>query len=216
VKSPSPFTLAVTLDFHQLRPCILTDIIISVHPIEASSVAPPTRGHLHPSHANGSSLYAHSLPPYWVIPVVTESIIPLLPHVYVTPSSTAPVPPPPPPPPSTQTPAHDHRSGTQKRTQKEKDLIQLEQEIISSPWYAANDLEPPCGSPSCPYSADCYGVRGMSCYTAFVIAQPVGTFGCWHCPAYSTRKLEDAVKHQRSNHFNHKPFLCTPTNGTVW
>jgi hypothetical protein len=191
-----------------------------VHPIEAPSVALPTLGDAYQhSHANANPFYAHTLPPHWVIPVVTQSIISLLPHAYVTPSSSAPpVPPPPPPPPptQTQTPANDHRSGTQNSTQKEEDLIRLEQEIISSPWYAANDLEPPCGSPNCPYTAECYGVRGMSCYMAFVIAHPAGTFGCWYCPAYSTRKVEDSVTHQRSNHFNHKPFLCAPTNGTVW
>ena len=43
--------------------------------------------------------------------------------------------------PQTHTPEKDHRPGTQK----EEDLIQLEPEIISSPWYAANALEP--GSP---------------------------------------------------------------------
>ena len=38
--------------------------------------------------------------------------------------------------PQTQTPENDHRPGTQK----EKDLIQLDPELISSPWYAANAL----------------------------------------------------------------------------
>ena len=193
--------------------------MISVHPIEASSsVAPQNRGD-----ANGSSLYANGLPHCWVTPVLTHSILPLAPLVHVSPSSSAPPPPPlsptpptlAPPPLQTQPPppASGHRPGTQK----EEDLSQLEQELLSSPWYRANALEPPCGSPDCPYTADCYGVRGMSCYTAFVIAdQPAGTFGCWQCHAYSARKLEDAVKHQRSDHFNHKPFLCVPANGTVW
>ena len=38
-----------------------------------------------------------------------------------------------------------HRSGA--RTQKEENLVQLEQSIISSLWHAANALEPPCGNP---------------------------------------------------------------------
>lgn len=192
--------------------------MISVHPIQASSVASENRGN-----ANGSSLYAHGLPHYWVTPVLTHSIIPLAPLAQVSPSTSTPAPllsptPTPPTPPlslqsQSQSPANGHRPGTQK----EEDLNQLEQEFLSAPWHAANTLEPPCGSPECPYTADCYGVRGMSCYTAFVTAaQPAGTFGCWRCHAYSARKIEDAVKHQRSNHFNHKPFLCVPANGTVW
>ena len=190
-----------------------------MHSIEASSVAPQSLGDVFHSHGNANSRYAHGLPPYWVFPVVTQSIIPIIPlspHAHVPSPQPPSAPQPPPPPPPTQTPANDHRAGTQQLTQKEKDLTLLEQEIISSPWYAANAHEPPCGSPDCPYLADRYGVRGMSCYMAFVIAQPGRTFGCWQCPAYSTRKPEDAIKHQRSNHFNHKPFLCAPANGTVW
>ena len=40
--------------------------------------------------------------------------------------------------------ANDHHSGTQKVTRNGKDLTQLEQEIISSPWCAANAHEPLC------------------------------------------------------------------------
>jgi hypothetical protein len=71
VESPLPFTLP-TLGLH---PCTLTDIVISVHPIGASSVAPPTLGDACHSHANANPFYAHTLPPHWVIPVVTQSII---------------------------------------------------------------------------------------------------------------------------------------------
>ena len=59
-------------------------------------------------------------------------------------------------PTTTTTNANDHHSGTQK---KESDLTQLEQENISSPWYAANAHEPPWeevlfshGSPKSPTS----------------------------------------------------------------
>ena len=44
--------------------------------------------------------------------------------------------------PQTRTPAGGHRHGTQK----EAELTQLEQEIISSPWYAANGLKSPYGT----------------------------------------------------------------------
>jgi hypothetical protein len=167
-------------------------------------------------HANTSSSAGLSACP--VTPVVTQTATPSVPvaliahtHIVIVPSSL--VPPPPPPPPPSQAPATIHHPGIRKQ-----DLIQLEQEIISSPWYAANALEPTCGTPGCPYAADRYGICGMSCYTPFVDTKPNGTFGCWReeCSAYSTQKREDAVKHQRANHFNHRPFLCTPTNGTVW
>ena len=115
----------------------------------------------------------------------------------------------PPPLPETE---NDNRHGTQK----EEDLIQLEKIILSSSWYASNTLEPASDSLDCPYIATCYGIRGMSCYSAFVTTQPVGTFGCWRCNGYSARKLEDALKHQRSVHFNHSPFLCDPEHGAVW
>jgi len=113
-------------------------------------------------------------------------------------------------------PANDRSSST--RPQKDKDLKELEQSIISSPWYAANSPEPTCESPNSPYHADLYGIRGLSCYTAFVDTNPNGTFGCWYeeCSRYSARRLEDALRHQRANHFNHKPFLCVPTNGAAW
>ena len=216
--SPCPSLLTV----YQLLPWISTDIVISVHPIESYSFREPQNWG---GSTGGSSIYAHALPPYWVIPVATQPITSLWPLAHVTPSSSSPAPPPlpqtptptlaPPLLPQTQTPANSHLLDL-LGTQKENDLIKLEQEITSSPWYAANAVEPPCGSPDCPHTADCYGIRGVSCYTAFVIAQPAGTFGCWRCHAYSARKLEDAVKHQRSNHFNHKPFLCVPANGSIW
>lgn len=187
------------------------EIYLLVRPVQASSSVVPPR--LEQSHDSTNPLYASGLPTHWVIPVLTQTTIPFARTAHFAPSSSAPALPPPPSP-QTQTPESDRRSGTQK----EEHLIQLERCIISSPWYAANALEPICGSPDCPYLADCYGVRGMSCYTAFVVAKPGGTFGCWRegCSAYSARQIAIAVKHQRTNHFNHKPFLCVPVNGIAW
>jgi hypothetical protein len=198
---------------HQLITCTPADIAILVHPIKTSSPQNLKDGYFGLS--NERPIYAPGLPAYWAVPVLTHLAISSPPVVHGAPLSSAPsssLPPIPPPPPA-QVPAND-RSGTQK----EEDLIELERQILSSPSHAANALEPPCGSPDCPYLADCYGIRGMSWYTAFTIAKPDGTFGCWRaeCSAYSARKLDDAVKHQRAQHFNHKPFLCVPTNGTVW
>jgi hypothetical protein len=187
-----------------------------VHPIETSfSVVLQSLKDAYCSPANPSSLHALGVPVHWIVPGVTQTVIPSAPAAHLVPPSHAPPPPPAPtlpPPPPTQAPAGNRRPGTQK----EEDLIQLEEKIITLPWYAANTIEPTCGSPDCPYPADLYGVCGMSCYTAFVVAKPNDTFGCWReeCAAYSTPKLDDAVKHQRANHFNHKPFLCAPANGT--
>ena len=207
------FRLAVPVDCTPARLCTLTDVVILVQPREVFfSVAPQILTDAHHCYANTPSLYALELPTHWVTPMMPQMIIPLTPGAS-SPSAPAP-PPPPPPPPRSQTTANDRLSGTQK----EDDLALLEQNILSSPWYAANALEPTCGSPECPYVADCHGVRGMSCYTAFVITRSDGTFGCWReeCSAYSTRQIENAVKHQRTNHFNHKPFLCVSANITPW
>ena len=198
---------------------MLTNAVTLVQPTEISSVAPQSLKDAYSSSTHGYPLYALSLPTYWVFPVVTQTIIPSLPVAYVAPPSPVAYVAPSSSTPATQpaqVPTDDLRSGT--RTQKEEDLIQLEQSIISSLWHTANALEPQCGHPDCPYLAERYGIRGISCYTAFVDIKPNGSFGCWReeCSAYSTRRLEDAVKHQRSSHFNHRPFFCVPTNGTAW
>lgn len=202
---------------------ILTNIVTLVHPTDVPCV---TR-HIVKDAYSGSTyacpLYALSLPTYWVFPVVTQTVIPSStvahlapssPVAHLEPSSSASVSAPVTQP--TRVPTDDRRSGA--RTQKEEDLRRLEQSILSSLWHAANALEPPCGNPDCPHLADRYGIRGLSCYTAFVDAKLNGAFGCWReeCSAYSTQRLEDALKHQRKNHFNHKPFLCVPANGTAW
>ena len=193
-----PSTLPVALEYTSAR---LTDannvIIVHLPGVSSSSVAHHT-----------CPLYVFDLPCYCVIPVVTQTITPQVTVVHAAPSHSAPAP----------APANDRSSSTRPQTQKDKDLKELEQSIIYSPWYAANSLEPICGSPNSPYHAGFYGIRGLSCYTAFVDTNPNGTFGCWYeeCPRYSARRLEDALRHQRANHFNHKPFLCVPTNGAAW
>jgi len=192
---------------YALGSCVLTDTVILVHPIGTASVAPQCLETAYSGHPNTSSLYASRWFP------VTNQIITFSAPVSSSSAQSLSLPPPPPPPP-THTSADDRRSGIQG----ESDLIQLEQKIISSHWYASNTLEPTCGSADCPEAADYYGIRGMSCYTAFVVPNLDGTFGCWWegCSAYAAQRLDDAVKHQRSNHFNHKPFLCVPTNSTAW
>ena len=99
-----------------------------------------------------------------------------------------------------------------------QNLQELEKTINASAWLRDNDPEPRIGNPNCPAEADECGVRGESVYTAFVKQQDDGTYGCKYeaCRAYSTRTLDDAVRHQRHHHFNHSPFACVPASGNTW
>jgi hypothetical protein len=101
-----------------------------------------------------------------------------------------------------------------------QDLKLLEQECNSSQWLAENDHEPCVGDPSCPNLAEGRGIRGMSLYTAFVknARGEAEAHGCHFapCAAYHTYSLEEAIRHQRDHHFNHKPFVCVPASGKQW
>ena len=100
----------------------------------------------------------------------------------------------------------------------DENLQKLENIINASDWLRYNDPEPRIGNPNCPAEADQFGIRGESVFTAFVEDQNNGTYGCKYepCHAYSTRSLEEAVRHQRHHHFNHSPYACVPTSGNTW
>ena len=100
----------------------------------------------------------------------------------------------------------------------DQDLLTLERAYNSSEWLATQDHEPVVGDFTCPTSAEKYGIRGKSCYTVFVEDKDNGTYGCRYerCRAFFTRSLDDAVRHQRNYHFDHRPFLCTPPSGQSW
>jgi len=57
-----------------------------------------------------------------------------------------------------------------------------------------------------------YGIRGKSCYTVFVEDKQDGTYGCRYerCRDFLTYSLDDAIRHQRSHHFDHRPFVSIP------
>ena len=97
-------------------------------------------------------------------------------------------------------------------------LQKLEEIINMSAWLRDGELEPCIGERNCPAEADPYGIRGLSVYTAFVKNQHGDAYGCKYerCRAYSTRSMEEAVRHQRHHHFNHSPYLCVPANGGMW
>ena len=97
-------------------------------------------------------------------------------------------------------------------------LQNLERIINTSDWLRNNELEPSIGERNCPAEADPYGTRGLSVYTAFIKNQDADTYGCKYepCRAYSTRNMEEAIRHQRHHHFDHSPFVCVPTSGNTW
>jgi len=98
------------------------------------------------------------------------------------------------------------------------ELVSLEQHFDSSSWLANHDLEPVVGAPACPRLAERYGIRGKSCFTVFVEDKQNGTYGCRYerCHPFLTYSLDDAVRHQRSHHFDHRPFVCIPASGRPW
>jgi hypothetical protein len=98
------------------------------------------------------------------------------------------------------------------------DLEELEMLINVSDWLEANELEPCIGDPSCPEIAEEHGTRGKSLYTAFIDSKDDGSYGCKfeRCFAYSTRSLDEAIRHMRYHHFNHSPYACVPPVGIEW
>ena len=104
------------------------------------------------------------------------------------------------------------------RANMDANLQKLEKVINESAWLRANAPEPRIGDSDCPAEADSYGARGMSVYTAFIETQDGYTYTCKYepCRAYSTRSMDEAVRHQRHHHFDHKPYLCVPASGNTW
>ena len=101
---------------------------------------------------------------------------------------------------------------------EELELKQLEDDFNESAWLRHHRLEPLVGDSSCHYLAEKYGIRRRSCYTVFVKDNEDDTYACLHerCRGLQTDSLEDAITHQRRNHFNHRPFQCNPLSGTLW
>ena len=99
-----------------------------------------------------------------------------------------------------------------------EELEELENDFNESAWLLHHRLEPLVGDPSCHYLAEKYGKQRRSCYTVFVKDNEDDTYECRHarCRGLQTDSLEDAITHQRRNHFNHRPFQCTPPSGTQW
>lgn len=102
--------------------------------------------------------------------------------------------------------------------QREQDVHTIDQWITSSPWLNANAKEPLVGSQDSSRLVDQYGVRGLSCYSALVERRDDGTFGCRQerCMHFSVRTMEGAITHQRTNHYDHRPYKCSDVTGLRW
>jgi len=128
-------------------------------------------------------LYVLDSPCYCVIPVVAQTTTPQVTVVHAAPSHSAP---------------------------GDYELKQLEDSLNASDWLHNNSIEPLVGDVSCHHPAEKYGVRGQSLFTAFVEEKDGGIYGCVYepCFAFSTRILEEAIRHIRHHHFNYSPFFC--------
>ena len=101
---------------------------------------------------------------------------------------------------------------------RREDLAKLEEMFNESPWLLQHLLEPLIGDPNCPEMAETYGITRASCYTVFVELNEDETYGCRfeRCHAYEERSLEEAIRHQRYHHFDHRPFECISVGGARW
>jgi len=102
--------------------------------------------------------------------------------------------------------------------QKEQDVQRIDEWITRSPWLEDNAHEPLVGSQCSSLLVDKYGVRGLSCYSALVEWRDDGSFGCCQerCVHFSVGSMERAVTHQRTHHYDHRPYTCTDVSGLQW
>jgi ankyrin repeat protein len=92
----------------------------------------------------------------------------------------------------------------------QSEIEEIEEAFNKSTWLQNHTLEPVVGNPLCPAAAEEHGITGMSCYTALVEKYGDDLFGCRYeaCRMFRINSIEDAVRHLRYHHFDHRPFLC--------
>ena len=92
----------------------------------------------------------------------------------------------------------------------EQDLQALQKAFNELPWIRNHSLEPVVGGPLCPAGAETHGIGGLSCFTALVQELEKGKWGCRFeaCRAFRATSCEDAIRHVRYQHFDHRPFVC--------
>jgi hypothetical protein len=99
-----------------------------------------------------------------------------------------------------------------------KDLAALEETYTESLWVHSNQREPLVGDQSCNHLAQKYGLSRRSCLTVFIDARDDTACKCRfeRCFPLTFNNIDGALKHLRQHHFDHRPFICLPTNGTTW
>lgn len=109
---------------------------------------------------------------------------------------------------------------TRKKELKGPQEVEKVEHIFNeSDWLRGNTLEPVIGGPSCSQEVEEYGIGGASCYTALVKDNEDATYGCHYERCYPFRfpSLEEAIRHQRYHHFDHRPYECTTLLiGGIW
>jgi len=88
--------------------------------------------------------------------------------------------------------------------------------ISHSEFLRLQQPEPMVGGTSADYppSVEDHGIKGKSVYTALFDHLDMDTFTCKLC-SHIVNDLEEAITHQRSDHFNHYPYRC-PAPHTQW
>jgi len=61
---------------------------------------------------------------------------------------------------------------------------------------------------SCPAAVEELGIKGLSVYTTLFHHLDMEMFACKLCSHTVEGNLEDAIAHQRIDHFGHYPYRC--------
>ena len=104
-----------------------------------------------------------------------------------------------------------------------KELREIGYTLDFITWISASDFrrlqlpEPIVGgsADNLPAGVEERGIKGKSIYTALYNNTDMETFACKLCPHIVKDDLEDAITHQRIDHFGHYPFQC-PAPNTQW
>ena len=95
----------------------------------------------------------------------------------------------------------------------EQDLEALQEAFNEEAWIQNHSLEPVVGHHLCPAGAEKHGTCGLSCFTAFVKESELeeGKWACRFeaCRGFLVTSREDAIRHVRYYHFDHRPFACS-------
>jgi len=102
---------------------------------------------------------------------------------------------------------------TGKEVQRIGFLVDFVGWISRSDFLSLQQPEPVVGDSSliAPAAVEEHGIRGQSVYTCLFHHLCMETFTCKFC-SHIEENLEDAIIHQRSAHFQHYPYLCSPTH----